>query len=83
MGMTVARTTNLVCDVCGKATERIVAKLLYVPMIPGVNRSAHSNYTHHCDVGVCCQQRLVRGFRFRKRQTAGEYHASRRNGGSK
>jgi hypothetical protein len=40
----------------------------------------HSDYTHHCDVGVCCEARLLAGFNFRKRLTADEYQKQRKNG---
>lgn len=73
-----ARKTTETCDVCGKATERIVGKLFFTPLIPGVNGGVHSNYSHHADVGVCCQKRLLNGFKFRKRTTATEYHESRK-----
>lgn len=73
-----ARTTTLICDCCGNPTEQIVGKLIFVPMIPGVSRSAHSNYSHHADIGVCCKNQVLQGIRFRKRTTAEEYQASRR-----
>jgi hypothetical protein len=76
----VAREVIKRCDVCGKPTERIVAKIQFIPMIPGVSRSVHSNYTHHADVGVCCEAKLLRGFKWRKRLTAAEYHDSRKAG---
>lgn len=76
-----ARETTLKCDVCGKPTERIVGKILFSPSIPGVAKAVHSNYTHHADVGACCQSRLLKGFNFRKRETAAEYQARRRNNG--
>jgi hypothetical protein len=75
-----ARTTNLVCDICHQPTKRIVAKLNYVPVIEGISRAVHSNYSHHCDVGECCNAKLMRGFHFRQRLTAAEYHESRRAG---
>lgn len=74
------RTVELQCDICKKPTKRIVGKLHFIPMIPGVSRGVHSNYTHHLDVGACCQNKLLKGFNFRKRQTASEYRESRKNG---
>lgn len=73
-----ARNTTLVCDVCGKPTDQIVGKLTFVPMIPGVSRSAHSNYSHSADVGSCCREKLLRGIKFRPRMTADEYQRQRR-----
>jgi hypothetical protein len=75
-----ARTTEFRCDICKKPTDRIVGKLHFVPMIPGVSRGVHSNYSHHADVGECCKDRLLKGFNFRKRLTADEYQAQRKNG---
>lgn len=75
-----ARQTTLMCDVCRKPTRRIVAKLHYIPRIPGVNRGVHSNYTHHLDVGECCKTKLLKGFNFRKRMTKQEYWEAYRNG---
>jgi hypothetical protein len=76
----VARELLLKCDVCGKATEQIVAKLTFIPMIPGVTRSAHSNYSHHADVGSCCREKVLKAIHFRKRTTVEEYQRSRRKG---
>ena len=73
-----ARAVAVTCDICGKPTEKVVAKLFFTPMIAGVNRAVHSNYSHHADVGVCCQPRLLRSFKFQKRLTATEYHERRR-----
>ena len=74
-----ARTTNLRCDVCRKPCQRIVGKLLY---IPGAGSFAHSNYTHHADVGECCggeENKILRLLNFTKRQTKEQY----RNRGKK
>ena len=73
-----ARATTLTCDVCGKTTKTIVGKLMFVPMIPGISRSAHSNYSHSADVGECCRAKVLNGINFRKRRTFEEYQASRR-----
>lgn len=75
-----ARTTELQCDVCKKPCKKIVGKLHFIPMISGVSRGVHSNYTHHADVGECCKDRLLKGFSFRKRMTADEYKEQRKNG---
>jgi hypothetical protein len=70
---------ELRCDVCKKPTNRIVGKLFFTPIVSGVAAGGvHSNYTHHLDVGECCQARLLRGFNFRERMTSEEYHESRR-----
>lgn len=74
-----ARTTTVTCDLCKKPTTRIVAKLNYIPMISGLARGAHSNYTHHADVGMCCGNRVLKIFNFRERMTAEEYQESRRS----
>lgn len=73
-----ARTVSLRCDLCKKPTERIVAKLQYIPVIPGVRAINHSNYTHHCDVGECCGDRVLELFNFRKRMSASEYRKQRK-----
>lgn len=74
-----ARSVSITCDVCRKPTKKIVGKLHYIPMIPGVSRGVHSNYTHHLDVGVCCKDRIFRLFSFTPRITAKEYNESRKN----
>lgn len=67
------------CDVCSRNTDEIVAKLFVTPMIRGRGGNAfNSNYTHHCDVGVCCHERLMKGFQWQERKTAAEYQKSRR-----
>jgi hypothetical protein len=76
------RKIELRCDVCRRPTKRIVGKLHFIPMIPGVSRGVHSNYTHHLDVGVCCKDKLFKLLDFRERQTKAEYAAARKNGGS-
>lgn len=73
-----ARSETLLCDVCGKPTERIVAKIYFTPTIPGVQKAVHSNYSHHADVGTCCSTRVVKGLRMKKRTSAEEYRARRR-----
>jgi len=72
------RATTLTCDLCGKTTEQIVGKLMFVPIIPGITRSAHSNYTHSADVGACCKHKLLKEIRFRPRRTFEQYQAARR-----
>lgn len=74
-----ARSIELHCDICGKPTTRIIGKLHFIP-INGLSRSAHSNYTHHADVGECCKDRLLHGFRFRKRMTKEQYQEARKIG---
>jgi hypothetical protein len=73
-----ARNEVLVCDICKKETKKIIGKLHFIPSIPGVQKAVHSNYSHHLDVGACCKDRLLKGFNFRKRETAEEYLARRR-----
>lgn len=73
-----ARSVTITCDVCKRSTTKIVAKLHYIPMIPGVSRGVHSNYSHQLDVGECCGSRLLKMFNFRKRMTAEEYKQARR-----
>lgn len=75
---TIARTEILKCDICRKETERIVGKLMFTPSIPGVAKAVHSNYTHHADVGVCCESKLMKGFNFSKRVTAEQYRNRRK-----
>jgi len=73
-----AREIVLRCDVCRKPTKRIVAKMNY---IPSTSRRAHSNYTHHLDVGECCGERVLKLFNWKQRMSKKEYADSRRNGG--
>jgi len=74
----VARVVTLRCDICKKPTEAIAGKLYYSTVTSGV-RSLLSNYSHHADVGVCCADRLLRGFDFKKRITKEEYNSKRKN----
>lgn len=67
----------LTCDVCGKECDEIVGKLYFSPVRRGQTYH-HSKYTHHADVGNCCQARLLGGFKWAERTTAKEYHAGRR-----
>jgi hypothetical protein len=78
--MEMARVAIRRCDVCGKETDLIVGKLLYVPSIPGVTKLTHSQYTHHADIGTCCKNQLFKVFKFQTRMSAREYAAKRRNG---
>jgi len=70
--------SSFVCDVCGRKCERIVAKLFFGPVLSGSMNASHSNYTHHADVGICCRDRLLKGFQFRKRMSKSEYLKSRK-----
>jgi len=69
----------LLCDICRKPTEAIVAKLYYSPIRRGV-KSHHASYNRHLDVGSCCENKLLNGFNWRDRTTAKQYHESRKNG---
>jgi hypothetical protein len=43
----------IICDVCGKPTERVALKLFKAPTDDsGVK--GHNDYTSSCDVGPCC-----------------------------
>lgn len=55
----------LICDVCRKPTNRIVAKLYLAPKNGG--RNDHSNYTAHADVGECCGSRVPQMARWQRR----------------
>jgi transcriptional regulator of met regulon len=78
---TLARKILKRCDICGKPTDQIAAKLLYVPVLPdNRGRRAHSNYSHHADVGVCCAEKLLKLFQFQPRTTAAEYQKRRKAG---
>ena len=56
----------LVCDVCRKPTNRIVGKVLYIPV--NDRRFSYSNYSAHADIGECCASRFNDTVRFRKRK---------------
>lgn len=53
-----ARNT-VICDICRKPCERVVAKLFIAPVKEGETRKTHSDYTAHADVGECCAVRFV------------------------
>jgi hypothetical protein len=71
------------CDVCKKPTDHIAAKLLYIPLTPNgsTRQRAHSNYSHHADVGVCCAKKLLGVFSFQERTSFDEYQQRRRQAG--
>jgi hypothetical protein len=56
----------LTCDICRKPTERIVGKLLFIP-VNGKSYS-YSDYEALADVGECCEQTLSRMVKFRRRK---------------
>ena len=62
------------CDICRKPTNRIVAKIQW---IPATERVTHSNYSHHADVGECCVG-LRRKINFRERVSFQDYQKQRR-----
>lgn len=74
-----ARVT--ICDACKKPTEQVAFKLL-ITAPPSSGSSMHSNYTHHADIGTCCQGRVKQIINFKPRLTRDEYNARRkRNSG--
>lgn len=56
---------NVTCDLCGKPTERVVAKLYLSNRTGGKND--HANYTAHADVGECCMGLVVK-FKWQRRK---------------
>jgi hypothetical protein len=74
-----ARQTVKSCDICRRRTDVIVAKVLYIPVAPnGGRQRAHSNYSHHADVGACCGTKILKLFNFQERTTFAEYQERRR-----
>lgn len=76
--------TTRICDVCGKETNNIVAKLFYVPVVKGVSNRTTSNYTHRLDVGSCCsinggRNRFLKMLKWRERLSKKEYEKVRRS----
>ena len=67
---------SLSCDICQRPCERIVAKLHRIPA--GNGPISHSNYSHHADVGECCDERVLELFRFSPRMTRKEYNQKRK-----
>lgn len=49
------------CDHCGQETDRIVAKVLMIPVTNGGGKWKTGSYTGHADIGVCCEEKLVKG----------------------
>ena len=75
-----ARKITVVCDVCFGDTTKIIGKLFFTPLplpVNSVGKSQHTNYTQHLDVGECCRERLLNGFRWQKRVTMAEYQERR------
>lgn len=66
------------CDMCGKPTNRIIAKLTLIPARPGASLT-HSNYTAHADIGECCFQELSKLVKWQKRLKFSEYITQRKS----
>ena len=64
---------KVICDVCKRPTDEIVGKLFYAPA-----SSKDSAYTHHADVGDCCEAELKEAISFRERMSQEQYQKSRR-----
>jgi len=64
------------CDICKKTCDRIVGKIFYTPLGKGSSKEGH--YSHHADVGDCCELKLKEQINFRRRMTAKEYQDNRR-----
>jgi hypothetical protein len=65
----------LVCDLCRKPTDAIVGKMFYAPTTNGNGgaKSFHNKYQLHLDVGVCCEDKMKRNFKWRQRVSAAVY----------
>ena len=72
-----ARTERMSCDLCGKDTTKIVAKLTLIPTRPGINLT-HSNYTAHADVGECCSESVLKLAKWQKRLNKSQYIQKRK-----
>lgn len=70
----------LVCDICKQPTDEIASKMFFTPITRGNGgrNSAYSRYELHLDVGVCCVERVKKGFNWHKRISAKQYAQSRR-----
>jgi hypothetical protein len=58
------------CDVCGKPTSKIVAKLYLAPTKGerGLIAAVGSDYTASMDVGVCCTESIPKIGKWTKRK---------------
>lgn len=65
------------CDMCKKPTTEIAHKILLTPM-PRHGKSMQSEYTHHADIGICCQGRIKQLVNFRQRRTREQYNKDRK-----
>lgn len=68
------------CDVCGKETDAIVAKLYLAPVIPGKTRVTATHYNRSLDIGnhpECVKAVHALG-NWTKRRTREEYNGDRR-----
>jgi hypothetical protein len=53
-----ARRTD--CDICGKPTNRVVAKIYLSPAGEnGKSQMWRQDYTAHADVGECCASQII------------------------
>jgi hypothetical protein len=66
-----------VCDLCKKPTNEIAHKVLLTP-VPRHGKSMQSEYTHHADIGICCQGRIKNIINFKARRTREQYNADRK-----
>ena len=57
----------LICDICKRPTNRIVAKLFLSPK-NGKGRGDHGDYTGYAEVGECCGAKEAERITWRKRK---------------
>lgn len=58
----------IVCDICKKATNRIVFKMFLSPKNGTKGSGDHSHYTGYVEVGECCAAKETERVTWRKRK---------------
>lgn len=84
-----ARHQVVICDVCGKPTEKVAGKIYFAPPMDDApqegqkKRKSFWNYTHSADVGECCKTKMFGIVQFKPRMTQGEYQQARKDRASR
>ena len=77
-----ASRTVVTCDWCGTEIDAeanpIIAKLFLSPVVRGKSRTDHGSYSASMDIGQCCSFAVLKGKKWRKRQSRKEYQDGRR-----
>lgn len=63
------RKVTLVCDLCDKEIEKVVAKLYLAPILPNKTITSYQSlYSHHADLCEECAQLMMGKMKKRQRR---------------